>query len=74
MPGVHGPIYEADAALCESMVADGLEHGARRSIADIEAPSDALDTPAYEYSSRLGFTRPYVRTHWTRLIDGEHRR
>ncbi len=74
VPGVHGPIYEPDAALCEFMVADGLEHGARRFIADIEAPSDALDTPAYEYFSRLGFTRPYVRTHWTRPIDGEHGR
>ena len=60
-------IYEPDAALCEFMVADGLANGAKRFIADIEAPSDALDTPAYEYFSRLGFTRPYVRTHWTRL-------
>ena len=67
VPGVHGPIYEPDAALCEFMVADGLAHGAKRFIADIEAPSDALDTPAYAYFSRLGFTRPYVRTHWTRL-------
>ena len=27
---------------------------------------------AYEYFSRLGFTRPYIRTHWTRLTDGEY--
>jgi hypothetical protein len=67
VPGVHGPIYEPDAALCEFMVADGLANGARRFIADIEAPSDTMDTPAYDYFSRLGFTRTYVRTHWTRL-------
>jgi hypothetical protein len=38
--------------------------GARRFIADIEAPSEKMDTPAYEYFGRLGFTRPYVGTHW----------
>jgi len=43
---------------------DGLIAGARRFIADIEAPSEAMDTPAYEHFGRLGFTRPYVRTHW----------
>jgi hypothetical protein len=64
---VHGPVCEPDAALCEFIVADGLANGARRFSADIEAPSDTLDTPAYEYFARLGFTRPHVRTHWTRL-------
>jgi hypothetical protein len=33
-------------------------------IADIEAPSNGLDTPAYEAFGRLGFRRPYTRTHW----------
>jgi len=36
-------------------------------LADIEAPSEAMDTPAYEYFAALGFSRPYVRTHWTAL-------
>jgi hypothetical protein len=58
--------YEPDAALCEFMVADGLAHGARSFLADIELPSDAMDTPAYEYFARLGFSRPYVRMHWAR--------
>jgi len=64
VPGLMTDDYEPDAAICSRIVADGLVAGARRFIADIEAPSDAMDTPAYEYFGRLGFTRPYVRTHW----------
>jgi hypothetical protein len=65
VPGVMSDEYEPDAALCSRIVADGLTAGARRFIADIEAPSEAMDTPAYEHFGRLGFTRPYARTHWT---------
>ena len=36
-------------------------------LADIEAPSRAFDTPAYTHFARLGFRRPYVRTHYARL-------
>jgi hypothetical protein len=64
VPGLMTKDYEPDAAICARIVADGLVAGAKRFIADIEAPSDAMDTPAYEYFGRLGFTRPYVRTHW----------
>jgi hypothetical protein len=64
VPGVMSDDYEPDAALCARAVADGLVAGARRFIADIEAPSEAMDTPAYEHFGRLGFSRPYVRTHW----------
>jgi hypothetical protein len=63
VPGVMSDDYEPDAALCARMVADGLVAGASRFIADIEAPSEAMDTPAYEHFGRLGFSRPYVRTH-----------
>jgi hypothetical protein len=66
VPGVHLDCYEPDAALCRAIVADGLERGARGFIADIEAPSATLDTPAYGYFGGLGFSRPYVRTHWAR--------
>jgi hypothetical protein len=65
VPGVMSDDYGPDAAICARIVADGLAAGARRFIADIEAPSEAMDTPAYEDFARLGFTRPYVRTHWT---------
>jgi len=67
VPGVHWHEYGPDAALCTHIVEDGLALGARGFIADIEAPSDAMDTPAYELFGRLGFARPYVRTHWTRV-------
>ena len=64
VPGLGTQDYEPDAALCAAMVADGLAAGARGFIADIEAPSEELDTPAYHYFARLGFRRPYSRTHW----------
>jgi hypothetical protein len=67
VPGVMTDDYEPDAALCARIVAEGLVRGARRFIADIEAPSPELDTPAYDTFARLGFTRPYVRTHYARL-------
>jgi hypothetical protein len=66
VPGVTTDDYEPDAALCAFIVADGLVCGARSFMADIEAPSDEQATPAYESFGRLGFTRPYLRTHWTR--------
>jgi hypothetical protein len=67
VPGVHWDRYEPDAALCAHIVEDGLARGARSFIADIEAPSDDMDTPAYDCFARLGFARPYVRTHWARI-------
>jgi hypothetical protein len=66
VPGVMWDDYEPDAALSAFMVRDGLARGARAFVADIEAPSPAQDTPAYATFSRLGFRRPYARTHWTR--------
>jgi hypothetical protein len=41
--------------------------GASGFLSDIEVPSPALDTPAYQHFARLGFRRPYVRTHFARL-------
>ena len=65
VPGVTTDDYEPDAALCAFIVSDGLVRGARTFIADIEAASDQQATPAYQSFGRLGFTRPYLRTHWT---------
>jgi hypothetical protein len=67
VPGLSTEDYEPDAALCAFMVEDGLARGARRFVTDIEARSDAMDTPAYAHFARLGFRRPYVRTHYARL-------
>jgi hypothetical protein len=67
VPGVHFDDYEPDAALCAFIVHDGLARGARAFVTDIEAPSPAMDTPAYDYFGRLGFRRVYARTHHARL-------
>jgi hypothetical protein len=64
VPGLSTQDFEPDEALWERMVADGLAAGARMLTADIEAPSPTFDTPAYHYFARLGFRRPYSRTHW----------
>ena len=66
VPGLGTDDYEPDAALCAAMVREGLELGVRCFLADIEAPSERMNTPAYDYFGRLGFSRPYVRTHWAR--------
>jgi hypothetical protein len=67
VPGVHHDDYAPDAALCDFIVRDGLARGARGFVADIEAPSAAMDTPAYRTFAELGFGRPYARTHYARL-------
>jgi len=67
VPGLWTEDYEPDAALCAFMVEDGLERGARGFVTDIEARSDAMDTPAYASFSELGFRRPYVRAHLARV-------
>jgi hypothetical protein len=66
VPGVMTEDSEPDAAICAFMVEDGLARGARGFTADIEAPSPVMDTPAYEYLARIGFGRPYARTHYAR--------
>jgi hypothetical protein len=67
VPGLMTDDHAPDAAICAAIVADGLARGARTFIADIEAPSITMDTPAYEHFARLGFARPYVRTHYARM-------
>lgn len=67
VPGLVTQDFAPDAALCETIVRDGLAHGARLFVSDIEAPSRDFDTPAYDYFGRLGFTRPYTRIHHARV-------
>jgi hypothetical protein len=67
VPGVVTGDYAPDAAICAAIVADGAKLGARMLIADIELPSEAMDTPAYADFAALGFSRPYTRTHWARV-------
>jgi hypothetical protein len=66
VPGIRTDDHGPDAALCEFIVADGVARGVRLFLTDIEVPSATQDTPSYEFFGRLGFSRPYVRTHWAR--------
>jgi hypothetical protein len=66
VPGITTQDYEPDAALCAFIVEDGLARGATGFVTEIEATSAAMDTPGYEYFARLGFRRPYARTHYAR--------
>ncbi len=64
VPGIMAPSFAVDARLCQTMLRDGLELGAKLFVADIEKPSSQMDTPAYADFARLGFTRPYFRTNY----------
>jgi len=66
VPGIRTGDFCPAAALCEFIVADGVDRVVPFFLADIEAPSPEQDTPACEYFGRLGFSRPYVRAHWAR--------
>ena len=66
VPGVMTTDYAPDAAILARIVEDGLRLGASGFAADIEAPSPARDTPAYDTFAGLGFTLPYTRTHHMR--------
>jgi hypothetical protein len=65
VPGVMAPSYDLDVQLCHTMVKDGLDLGVRLFVADIEAPDAAMTTPAYQHFARLGFKRPYFRSHYS---------
>ncbi|MCA9966773.1 MAG: hypothetical protein KC423_21135 [Anaerolineales bacterium] len=64
VPGIMAPSFDLDRQLCQAMVQDGLKLGAQHFVADIEAPTPAMDTPAYHHFAELGFKRPYFRTHY----------
>jgi hypothetical protein len=58
------PSYDTDALLCQAIIQDGLRMGAQYFVADIEAPTANMDTPAYRNFEALGFRRPYFRSHY----------
>lgn len=64
VPGIMAPSFDLDAVICETMVRDGLEAGARCFVADIEAPLADGNGPAYRNFARLGFRRPYFRDNY----------
>ncbi len=64
VPGVMALSFDEDARLCYALVEEGLNRGASYFVADIEAPSPEMDTPAYRHFEALGFKRPYFRSHY----------
>jgi hypothetical protein len=65
VPGIMAPSYDLDVQLCQAIVRDGLHLGVKYFVADIEAPTDAMNTPAYHHFEALGFKRPYFRSHYS---------
>jgi hypothetical protein len=63
VPGLMAPSYELDLRLCRRIVQDGLALGAKHFVADIEAPSAEMNTPAYAGFGSLGFRKLYFRSH-----------
>lgn len=67
VPGIMAPSFDLDAVLGEALVRDGLAAGAKLFVADIEAPLEERDGPAYRNYARLGFRIAYFRSHYSYL-------
>lgn len=65
VPGLMASSFDLDFQLCHAIVRTGLDLGVRYFVADIEAPTPAMDTPAYQNFEALGFKRPYFRSHYS---------
>jgi hypothetical protein len=64
VPGVMAPSYDSDFQICQTIVSEGITLGVMYFVADIEAPTAEMDTPAYHQFELLGFKRPYFRSHY----------
>lgn len=64
VPGIMAPSFDLDFQLCQATIADGVSLGAKSFITDIEAPSPAMDTPAYHNFEGLGFSKLYLRSNY----------
>jgi hypothetical protein len=67
VPGIMAPSFDLDAMLGETLVRDGIAAGAKLFVADIEAPHEERDGPAYRNYARLGFRIAYFRSHYSYL-------
>jgi hypothetical protein len=65
VPGLMAPSFDLDLQICQVIVKDGLDLGVKYFVADIEAPTPAMNTPAYRHFEALGFKRPYFRSHYS---------
>ena len=66
VPGLMAPSYDLDTTITRALIADGLALGATSFLADIEAPSATMETPAYANFAAIGFQRLYMRTNYGR--------
>ncbi|BCG88789.1 hypothetical protein MesoLj113c_48990 [Mesorhizobium sp. 113-3-9] len=67
VPGIMTPSFDLDAVLGEALVRDGIAAGAKLFVADIEAPHEERDGPAYRNYARVGFRIAYFRSHYSYL-------
>ena len=67
VPGIMAPSFDLDAVLGEVLVRDGIAAGAKLFVADIEAPHEERNGPAYRNYARLGFRIAYFRSHYSYL-------
>ena len=66
VPGIMAPSYELDFQICQAIIKDGTNLGAKCFIADIEAPSLEMDTAAYHNFKLLNFRRLYLSRNYGR--------
>jgi len=65
VPGIMAPSFDLDLQICQAIVKDGIDMGVRYFVADIEAPTPEMNTPAYHNFEALGFKRIYFRSHYS---------
>lgn len=64
VPGIMIPGYETDFRLCQAMVEDALEMGAKLIVMDIEKPAPEMDTEPYQNFASIGFKHAYLRQNY----------
>ena len=64
VPGIMAPSYDLDKQICQVIVRDGLALDVKYFVADIEAPTPEMNTPAYQNFEALGFKKAYLRSHY----------
>ncbi|MEW6126452.1 MAG: hypothetical protein AB1757_05390 [Acidobacteriota bacterium] len=64
VPGLMTNDFTLDWQICQRLVKDGLQLGAKHFVADIEAPTLDMDSPAYQHFARLGFKKVYSRANY----------
>lgn len=61
VPGVMAPCFDDDQRVTATLLADAAARGAQGFVSDIELPSPARDSEAYQRWGELGFAPVYLR-------------